>query len=106
MKRQNYYQVHKNKKPKKLRKSNPSRFVIQVAIISMQSFAQHAIIVSQQFNSVIEKTLAVVENVKNHAEAISNLTKNKNGRTSIQARRTNSTSRKLYDKCQKRRIIE
>ena len=95
MKRLNYYQVHKNKKPKKLRKSKPNLFVIQAAIIAMQSFAQHAIIVSQQFNSVVEKSLLVLENVKNHAEAISNLTKNTNARTSNQTKQSIKASRKL-----------
>lgn len=102
MKRQNYYQVHKNKKPKKLRKTKPNLFVVKTAVIAMQSFAQHAIIVSQQFNSVIEKSLAVVENVKNHAEAISNLIKSTNARTSNQTKRTPRASRKLLQHSQKR----
>ena len=42
MKKLNYFQVHKNKNPKKLKNRNPSRFQIQSAIIAMQSFAQHA----------------------------------------------------------------
>ena len=41
----------------------------------MESFRNHAIIVSQQFKSVAEKSLAIVENVKNHANAVSNLIK-------------------------------
>jgi hypothetical protein len=41
----------------------------------MKSFSQHAMIVSQQFNSVAEKSLAVLENVKNHADAVQNLFK-------------------------------
>mgnify|MGYP007024649994 CR=1 FL=1 len=68
----------------------------------MQSFAQHAIIVSQQFNSVVEKSLAVVENVKNHAEAISNLIKKTDARTSSQTKRTPRASRKLLQHSQKR----
>lgn len=96
MKKLNYFQVHKNKKPKKLRKSKPNWFVIQSAIISMQSFAQHAIIVSQSFKSIAEKSLAIVENVINHAEAISNLIKNTNARTSRQTKQTHSASRKLF----------
>lgn len=91
MERLNYYQVHKNKKPKKLKNKKPSYLQIQFAIIAMESFRNHAIIVSQQFNSLVEKSLAVVENVKNHAEAISNLIKKTDGRTSNQARRTHST---------------
>ena len=102
MKRLNYYQVHKNKKPKKLKNRNPSYLQIQFAIIAMESFRNHAIIVSQQFNAVVEKSLAVVENVKNQADAISNLIKKNDARTSSQVKRTHSTSRKLYDKCQKR----
>lgn len=81
MKRQNYYQVHKNKKPKKHLKSKPNRFIIQAAVLAMQSFVKHTIIVSQRFNSMAEKSLAVVENVKNYAEAISNLTKKNNGKS-------------------------
>ena len=75
MKKLNYHQVHKNKKPKKLKNRNPSYLQIQSAIIAMQSFSQHAIIVSQKFKSVAEKSLAVVENVKNHADAVQNLFK-------------------------------
>jgi cysteinyl-tRNA synthetase len=102
MKRLNYYQVHKNKKPKKLQKSKPNLFVVKAAVIAMQSFAQHAIIMSKKFNSVLEKSLAVVENVKNHAEAISNLIKNTNARTSNQTKRTPSASRKLLQHSQER----
>jgi hypothetical protein len=75
MKRLNYYQVHKNKKPRLLKRKNPSLLVIQSAIIAMQSFAQHAIIASQNFNSIAEKSVAVLENVINHAEAINKLHK-------------------------------
>lgn len=49
--------------------------MIEYAIIAMQSFSQHAIIVSQQFKSVAEKSLAILENVKNHADAVQNLFK-------------------------------
>ncbi len=75
MKKLNYFQVHKNKNPKKLKNRKPSYLQIQSAIIAMQSFAQHAIIVSQPFKNIAEKSLAVVENVKNQAEAIQNLFK-------------------------------
>ena len=75
MKRLNYYQVHKNKKPKKLKNKKPSYLQIQSALIAMESFRNHAIIVSQQFKSVAEKSLAVFENVKNHADAVQNLFK-------------------------------
>jgi hypothetical protein len=75
MKRLNYFQVHKNKKPKKLKNRKPSYLQIQSALIAMKSFSQHAMIVSQQFNSVAEKSLAVLENVKNHADAVQNLFK-------------------------------
>jgi hypothetical protein len=75
MKRSNYYEVHKNKKPKRLLRKKPNLLVLKSAIISMQSFAQHAIIVSQNFNSMTEKSIAVFENVKKHAEALSDLYK-------------------------------
>ena len=75
MKKLNYYQVHKNKKPKKLKNKKPSKIMIESAIIAMQSFAQHAIIVSQNFNSIADKSLTVLENVKNHADAVQNLFK-------------------------------
>lgn len=75
MKKLNYFQVHKNKKAKKLKNRKPSYLQIQSAIIAMQSFAQHAIIVSQNFNSIADKSLAVLENVKNHADAVQNLFK-------------------------------
>ena len=75
MKKLNYFQVHKNKKAKKLKNRKPSYLQIQSAIIAMQSFSQHAIIVSQNFTSIADKSLAVLENVKNQAEAIQNLLK-------------------------------
>jgi hypothetical protein len=75
MKRLNYFQVHKNKNPKRLKNRKPSYLQIQSAIIAMKSFSQHAMIVSQQFNSVAEKSLAVLENVKNQANAVQNLFK-------------------------------
>ena len=75
MKKLNYFQVHKNKKAKKLKNRKPSYLQIKSAIIAMQSFTQHAIIVSQPFKSIAEKSLAIVENVKNQAEAIQNLYK-------------------------------
>lgn len=75
MKKLNYFQVHKNKKAKKLKNRKPSYLQIQSAIIAMQSFSQHAIIVSQNFTSIADKSLAVLENVKNQAEAIQNLFK-------------------------------
>jgi hypothetical protein len=102
MKRLNYFQVHKNKKPKKLKNRKLSYLQIQSAIIAMESFRNHAIIVSQQFKSVAEKSLAVVENVKNHAEAISNLIKKTDARTSSQTKRTPRDSRKLLQHSQKR----
>ena len=75
MKKLNYYQVHKNKKPKKLKNRNPSFLQIQSAIIAMRSFAQHATIVSQHFDSIAEKSLAVFKNIENHAETVQNLFK-------------------------------
>ena len=75
MKRLNYFEVHKNKRPRKLKNKKPNYFQIRSALIAMESFRNHAIIVSQQFKSVAEKSLAIVENVKNHANAVSNLIK-------------------------------
>lgn len=75
MKKLNYLQVHKNKKPKKVKNRKPSYLKIQSAIIAMKSFAQHAIIISQNFNSIADKSIAILENAKNHADAINNLTK-------------------------------
>ncbi len=75
MKRLNYYQVHKNKKPKKFKNKKLNFLKIQLSLIAMQSFSQHTIIVSQQFKSVAEKSLAVLDNVKNHADAVQNLFK-------------------------------
>lgn len=75
MKRLNYYQVHKNKSPKKLKNKNTNFLKAQLSLIAIQSFTQQAIIISQQFNSAFEKSLAIIENVKNHAEAVQNLYK-------------------------------
>jgi hypothetical protein len=72
-KRLNYYSVHKNKKTKRLRREKPNILGLKSIIISMQSFSQYAIISSQNFNSMAEKSIAILENVKNHAEALRNL---------------------------------
>lgn len=81
MKKNNYYAIHKNKKPKRLLQRKPNVLAVQLALIQMKSFAKHAIIVSQQFNSIAEKIVAVVENTKNTAEAFSTLMlKNKRNR--------------------------
>ncbi len=76
-KKKNYYQVHKNKKPKKLKRKKPNLLVLKSNIISMQSSIQHAIIVSQNFpqsfNSVNEKTKLISDNVINCAKALGNL---------------------------------
>jgi hypothetical protein len=81
MKKNNYYAIHKNKSPKRLQQRKPNVLAAQLALIQMKSFVQHSIIVSQQFNSIAEKTLAVVDNIKNSAEAFSDLmVKNKRNR--------------------------
>lgn len=75
MKKLNYFQVHKNKKPKRLKVRRISKLTIESGIIAMEYFRNHAIIVSQQFKSVAEKSLSVLENVKNQADAVQNLFK-------------------------------
>lgn len=81
MKKNNYYAIHKNKSPKSLQQRKPNVLAAQLALIQMKSFVQHSIIVSQNFNSIAEKIVAVVENTKNSAEAVSSLmAKNKRNR--------------------------
>ena len=70
MKRLNYYQAHKNKKPKRLKKPKINLFATKAAIINSHFFMQHSIIVSQQFNTLAEKTLAIAKNIINRSEAI------------------------------------
>jgi hypothetical protein len=70
MKRLNYFQVHKNKKPKKLKNKKVNKLGLNVLLIGMHSFVQHEIIVSQQFKNISEKQLAILNNVKNTANAI------------------------------------
>ena len=71
-KRLNYYQVHHNKKPRKKKGKRVNLLALKLQLIQMQGFVQQSIIVSQSFKSIAEKSLAVVENVINIAEAISN----------------------------------
>lgn len=70
MKRLNYYQVHKNKKPKKIGRKKVNVLQLKLALIHMQSFAQHSLIVSQSFNSIAEKSFAIIGNNINHANAV------------------------------------
>lgn len=75
MKRQNYFQTHKNKRPKRLKKRKLNLLAIKSIVITMQALAQNAIVCATQFKSVAEKTLNIVQNTVNHAEAISSLYK-------------------------------
>jgi hypothetical protein len=73
MRKNNYYAIHKNKKPKNKLATKTNPLAAKLAILQMKSFIQHSIIVSQNFNSIAEKTIALAENIKKHAEAISDL---------------------------------
>jgi hypothetical protein len=82
MKQNNYYEIHKNKKPKRrLQRRKINSLSLMLLSSSMVSIAQHATIVSQHFNSVAEKSLAVFENITKQAQnihkIISNHKKNK-----------------------------
>jgi hypothetical protein len=72
MKKLNYYQVHKNKKPRKRIKKRVNLVVLKTAIITMNYIHKHAIIISQQFKSVGEKQLAVIDSVQNLAKSLAN----------------------------------
>jgi hypothetical protein len=72
MKKLNYYQVHKNKKPRRRIKKRINLVVLKTAIISMSYIHKHAIIVSQQFKSVGEKQLAIIDSVQNLAKSSAN----------------------------------
>lgn len=71
-KRLNYYQVHLNKKPRKKKGKRFNLLDLKLQLIQMQGFAQQAIITSQAFNSLAEKSIAVVDNVLKIAESVSN----------------------------------
>ena len=77
MKRLNYFQVHKNKKPKKRIRKNYSRLNALLSIITAQGLIQHLIIASQQFNSMAHKIIALAENTINTYNAIQKTIKNK-----------------------------
>jgi hypothetical protein len=73
MERLNYYQVHKNKKPKRLKSKKVNLLSLKLAVLAMESFAHHAMICSKQFNSVTNKSLAIVQNTINIANAAAKL---------------------------------
>lgn len=72
MKRLNYFQVHKNKKPKKLKAKKITKRMLECAILAMKSFVQHSIIASHHFNLIAEKSQSMFEHIVNMAEAIAN----------------------------------
>jgi len=79
MKKLNYYQVHKNKKPKRnllKRRRKPNLLVFQMAVLQAHSYAQTQIIASQPFQSLGEKALMVAKNIVATADAMANVAKN------------------------------
>lgn len=74
MKRLNYYQVHKNKKPvnRKQKISLNNTLLFRLKMIQRFSFVQNQIIVSQCYKSSAEKSLTVSNNVIETADLISN----------------------------------
>ena len=73
MKRLNYYQVHKNKKPvnRKVKRSYNDKLFFKLKTIERFSFVQSKIIISQCYKSTAEKALAVANNVIETANLIS-----------------------------------
>lgn len=62
MKRLNYWQVHKNKKPKKRIRKKYSRLNALISIITAQGLIRHSIIASQLFTSKVDKVIALANN--------------------------------------------
>lgn len=75
MKRLNYYKVHKNKNPKIIKRIKPNSLQIQLSLLTMSSFVQNSIIISQNFKSLAEKHLALVNNITNHVEKLQSIIK-------------------------------
>ncbi len=75
MKRLNYYQVHRNKRPRRFKEKKGNVLHAKLASVALNSFAKHAIIVSSQFESIIDKQIAVLRNVQSHAIKVSNIIK-------------------------------
>lgn len=75
MKRQTYFQVHKNKNPKRLKKKKPNLLALKTVLTLMQSVVQCSIISSQSINTFANKVISLSNVVINCAEQISNLNK-------------------------------
>lgn len=82
MKRLNYYQVHKNKKPRKKKVVHRFNFFkVMLLMTSAISVAQLNIILSQPINSVAskaQKALAIAESSINFLNTISSIKKEHN----------------------------
>lgn len=74
MKRLNYYQVHKNKKPKKKKRVKPNLIALKLAILTASSSVQLAINNSQK-SDIISKLGGTINICFNHAIAVKNIVK-------------------------------
>lgn len=77
-KKLNYFQVHRNKKPKSKNKKRFDIRSVQAAILIRLSLAQNEIIKSQVGIAPISKAFLMAENTINTAKAISNIYKTNN----------------------------
>lgn len=66
----NYFQIHKNKKPKKLKKNYLNPRKVKANIIVAMGSVQIEIIKSQAFTDLNQKKLAIAEQVLNTANAV------------------------------------
>lgn len=80
MKTQNYFQIHKNKKPKRIlsKKLKPDIRAIKSVLAVSAGMMQNEIIKSQPGTSPILKALLLAENTIKTAQIINNIYSNKN----------------------------
>jgi len=79
MKRLNYYQVHKNKKPRNKKKVYRfNYFKVMMALTTAISASQLRIIISQPIKNKAQKALYIAEHCIKQVEVIKNISKEHN----------------------------
>lgn len=77
MKRLNYLQVHRNKSAKKIKPKKINPVAFKIAVIKAMSIVQHQIIMSQSGKLFADKMLALSENIRNCADVLNSVFKEK-----------------------------
>lgn len=78
MKTKNYFQIHKNKNPKRIKRIKPDVRAVKSVLAVSAGRMQNEIIKSQVGTSPILKALLLAENTIKTAQIINNIYSNKN----------------------------